>query len=330
MIGKSIFITGATGFIGENLALKLAERNQVYALVRPESIKKTTNLKEKGVQTITGDILNSNSYSEKLKGVDYVFHLAALRKLDAPKKLMYKYNVLGTQKLFEACPDKDIKKIIYFSTAYVAGTKEKEFIMEDEPYPKRFKNWYEWSKVEGEKIVFGFYKKYNLPIVILRPAIVYGPNSFWGFYDALSLISRGKFWVIPGSGKNKIHLIYVDDVVSAAIYLAEQEETTGKIYHLCDDNASTCNELVKILCKHLGIKLPVLHLPRYLARALIRVPFCKPFFRGVSAELLDYFLYHQSFSNKKLKTTHYLLRYTELENNLKMTIDWYRNNRILV
>lgn len=329
MENKNIFITGATGFIGENLALQLAEKNRVFALVRRESVKKAAYLQGKGVEILPGDLLNSSSYSEKLNGIDYVFHLAALCKLDAPKKLLYKYNVSGTEKLLESCRGKDIRKIIHFSTAYVFGTKEKNSIAEEEPYPERFKNWYEWSKAEGEKAALGFYKRYNLPIVILRPAVVYGPGSFWGLYDVLSLISKGNLWLIPGSGRNKVHLVHVDDVVQSAVHLAEITQTNGEIYHICDDNQYTCSDLIKILCKELGARLPSAHLPRFLAATLIRIPFLRPLFSGISPQLLDYFLYNQSYSNKKLKDSNYLLKHPTPIRDLKLVVEWYRTNRYL-
>lgn len=330
MENKNVFITGATGFIGKNLALKLAEKNRVFALVRRESIKKTIILQEKGIEIILGDLLNSNSYSRKLNDIDYVFHLAALCKLDAPKELLYKYNVLGAERLLESCRDRNIQKIIHFSTAYVSGTKEKDFITEEEPYPKKFKNRYEWSKAMSEKIVLDFYKKYSLPIVIVRPAIVYGAGSIWGFYDALSLISKGKLWITPGNGKNKVHLVHVDDVVAATIHLAEKKEIIGEIYHICDDKPYTCNELIKVTCHQLNIRPPLISLPHSIIRFISRLPIIwKLFFRGTSKELLDYFLYNQTYANIKLKSTGFLFGYPSPTEGLISTINWYYENNLL-
>lgn len=327
MENKKIFISGVTGFIGKYLAFKLAEKNQVSALIRPESKNKIIELQKMKVKIIFGDLLDNDSYSEILNSVDYVFHLAALFKLEAPKDDLYKCNVIGTKKILEACiGQQNIKRIIYFSTAYVSGVIEKEFITEKEPYPNRFKNWYEWSKAESEKVASHFLKEYDLPITIVRPVIVYGHGSFYGFYTALKLISDGRLFMLPGSGRNKVHLVHVEDVVNAAIYLAERKDTIGEIYHICDDRVYTCNELMKMLCKELKIKPPPFRLPRFLIKSLIKIPFCKFFLNGISPQLLDYFLYSQSYDNKKLKSAGYFLKYPTLENGLKPVIDWYRKS----
>ncbi len=329
MENKRIFITGATGFIGERLALKLAEKNQVTALVRPESLVKAGRLKENGISLLAGDLLNNGAYSEKLDGIDYIFHLAALFNVDAPKNILYKYNVLGTEKLLESCRDKNIQKIIYFSTAHVSGIKEKDFITEDEQIPGRFKNWYEWSKAEGEKRAFFFYENYGLPIVVMRPVIVYGPGSLYGFYSALSLISKKQLWIFPGSGKNRIHLVHVDDVVNAAIHLAQQENNPGEIYHISDLYPRRCEQLMQVACRLLNIRPPLVALPRTAVKFISRLPIWKLLFRGISANLLDYFLYNQTYANEKLRSSGFSLEYPSPIQGLASTVDWYFKNNTL-
>ena len=330
MVNKNIFITGATGFIGENLALKLAEDNKVFALVRRKSIKKAALLRKKKVEIIVGDLLDSGSFSKVLNDIDYVFHLAALFKLDAPKETLFKHNVIGTQKLLESCRDRNIKKIIHFSTAFVMGAKEKDLITEDEPYPQRFKNWYEWSKAESEKRCLSFCKRYDLPVVIARPVIVYGPKSYYGFYDALSLISKGKLWALPGNGRNKIHFVHVDDVVNAVIHLAGLENNSGKIYHISDDTPCSRKELLKFLCGQLGVKPPLLSLPIIMAKVVKGSMMAGLFFKDIPSGLLDYFLCHQTYSNIQLKSSGYSFKYPISFKGMEETINWYhRNNRLI-
>ncbi|MCM8795627.1 MAG: NAD-dependent epimerase/dehydratase family protein [Candidatus Omnitrophica bacterium] len=328
-MNKNIFITGATGFIGRKLALNLVQDDKVSALVRPQSQDKIGKLKEAGVEIIIGDLLNINSYLDKLKDIDYVFHLAALFRLEAPKKELYQYNVLGTRMLLEACVGKGIKRIIYFSTAYIAGNREGESIKEEEPYPKKFKNWYEWSKAEAEKIVWDYRKQYNLPVVIVRPVIVYGPESFYGFYNALKIISEGRLWVYPGDGKNKVHLVHVEDVVGAVIYLAYLENITDSVYHICGDSALTSAELIRFICHEVGVGLPKMHLHRGAIKFASKTLFGKIFFKDISPQLLDYFLYHQSYANDKIKTSGYLFRYSSPLEGIRSVIKWYRKNGYL-
>lgn len=327
---RRIFITGATGFIGKYLALRLAKENKIFALVRPQSIGKAALLKEAETEIIEGDLLDKYTYSKKLNSVDYIFHLAALFKLGATRDELYKYNIVGTQRLLESCLGKNIRKIVHFSTAYVAGTKEANFIKEIEPYPKKFKNWYEWSKAESEKLALDFYKKYNLPVVIVRPSIVYGPGSTYGFYNALNIIAKGKLMAYPGDGKNKVHLIHIEDLINAVIHIAQLENRMSEIYHICDDFPHTCAELINFACQQLGVRPPAIILPRFLVKLGIKSPYInRLIFNGNSTRLLDYFLYNQTFSNTKLKSTGFLFTYPNPLIGLQSTINWFKENKIL-
>lgn len=327
MVNKNIFITGATGFIGQNLISTLRLKNKVFALVRKKSLGKIKNFPEKGVQIVRGDLLDSNSYSDILDNIDYIFHLAALFKLDASKEELFQHNVLATENLFRCCLGKNIKKIIYFSTAYVLGRKEKKFMKEDEPYPEKFKNWYEWSKAESEKIALSFYREYNLPVIIVRPVIVYGPKSFYGFYKALSLIFGGSLKVLAYNVK--IHLVSVYDVVGAVVHLAELENNQGEIYNISDDTPYTCKELAEFICQEFNIKSSPLSLPKGLLKLLRKLPLSKFFLETIPPWLIDYFLYEQTYSNEKLKRTGYKFYYPDSLIGLKNTINWYLNNNYL-
>jgi farnesol dehydrogenase len=327
---RRIFITGATGFIGKYLALRLAKEDKIFALVRPQSIDKATLLRKAGIEIIEGDLLDNDTYSEKLNGVDYIFHLAALFKLDARKDELYKYNIIGTQRLLESCLGKNLKKIVHFSTAYVAGIKEAGFIKENEPYPKRFKNWYEWSKAESEKVALNFFKKFNLPLVIVRPSIVYGPGSTYGFYNALDIVAKGKLLAYPGDGKNRVHLIHIEDLINAVIHIAKLENRIGEIYHICDDFPHTSGELINFTCQRLGIKPPLIIIPRFLVKLSTKLPFINRLvFNGSSSRLLDYFIYNQTFSNTKLKSTGFSFTYPNPLIGLESTINWFRENKTL-
>lgn len=326
MKGKSIFVTGATGFIGRRLVCQLAKNNTVIALVRSQSVDKVRDF-DSSVKLIAGDLLDNNSYSQQLCEVDYVFHLAAAFRVDGNRDSMYETNVLGTQRLLDVCVGKNnIKKIVHFSTAYVSGTQEGDFISENLPYPSKFKNWYEWSKAESEKVVITFSKNYNLRYCIIRPVIVYGPGSFYGFYDAMQLIADGKLLAIPGNGRNRLHLVHVDDVVNATLYLAGLKNNLGEIYHICDSFPYTCLELIHLTCRQLNVRSPLLTTPRWLVRLVSKLPVRKIFFGNICSQLLDYFLFNQTYSNAKLDAAGYSFKFSKFIDGLCPTVEWYREN----
>src|SRR4030042_291919 len=269
----NIFITGATGFIGKKLLVKLVQNNLVSALVRPESKNKINDFPEKKVQVIFGNLLDNASYSGLLDKADYVFHLAGLFKVEASKEDLFKNNV--------------------------------------------------------EQTGLDFYKKHKLPIIFVRPVIVYGPNNSYGFYHVLNLIAKGKLWVFPGKKENKILLVHIEDVVNATVELADLKNNIGEIYHICDDHPNSCREIIETVCQCLNVKPPLVNLPRYVLKFISRLPIWRLTFKEISPESLDYFLYNQSFLNKKLKSCGYLFSYPTPLEGLRLTIDWYSKNNLL-
>lgn len=331
MKNQRIFITGATGFIGRHLALELAKDNQVAVLVRgPRSDEKDKEFLSYGIKIVWGDLLDSNTYAAEIKNMDYVFHLAALFKIDAGKEQLYNANVLGTRALLETCKDSGLKRFIHFSTAYVsAGREERDNIAESHPYSAGPRNWYEWSKAEAEKIALRYYKEHHLPITIIRPATVYGPGNLYGWHIAVVLIWHKKIFLSNG-GKNKIHFVSVSDVVKAAVYLAEREGATGEIYNICDERPYSQREAVVSLCKVMKIDRPLFSLPKSLFRLSLNIPLVSGFFYGLTPEVADFYLDNHTFSNKKLKDAGFVFLHPEFKDGLEETFRWYAEHNMFV
>lgn len=309
---KNIFITGATGFIGRRLTNLLSEENNIVILARPSS--KIDFPATQNIKVIYGDLLNNLSYVNALKSADYVFHLAGLFKVDAPKDELYKINVLGVKALLEVCCEcKNIKRVIHFSTAVVSGINESERISEDVFYPEKYRNYYEWSKVEGEKAALEFYHKRNLPIVIVRPAIVYGPGNAYGLKTAIDLLKKRKLLAFPGNGSGKVHLVHVEDVARASIFLAEIENVVaGSIYHICDDECYTSLELVRFVCDELNLQFPKVRIPKIIVKLITKTYLVNYLFPDFPVQLIDYFMYNHSYSNKKIRALGYRFQHTPL------------------
>jgi len=328
---QKIFITGATGFIGHHLAKELAKENQVTALVRlPRKDNKEKELIAQGIKIASGDLSDASGYAAELAQSDYVFHLAALFKIDSDKEGLYKDNVLGTKLLLDACKDSKVKRFVYFSTAYVSsGRQERDNITEDEPYAQDPRNWYEWSKAEAEKVTLSYCKDQHLPITIIRPATVYGPGELYAWFVAFELFARHKGSLSSG-GRNKIHFISVFDVVRAAIHLAEKNEAVGQAYTICDERPYTQKEAIVLMRKAMGVGGPLLNIPKKLFRWLVQ--YCPPFAQwlgGLTVEVADFYMDSFTFSNKKLKSTGFTYLRPEFKDGLDEAVRWYAENKIL-
>ena len=220
-----VLITGGTGFIGKNLAPHLLEKGlDVYILARHQN-----SLNIPKAEFIPCDILDTEKLNTALKDKDIVFHLAASTDEKLPYDDLYRVNVIGTKNVLDACLKNNIKHLIFTSTIGVLGPTSKEGAKEEDPYNPQTA--YEKSKCEAEKLVLSYYEKFKLPVTILRPTMVYGPDERW-----LKVFKQAKKGMpVIGRGENFWHLVYVKDVVEALSLVMNNDNTFGKVYHIADN-----------------------------------------------------------------------------------------------
>jgi len=213
MNNKSILVTGAGGFVGRHLIKSLIERGyQVFALVRQNT--DTSTLKEVGVSMIFGD-LRVEGAVQLPDGIETIVHLASTMK--GPWEEYLESTVRGTERLLQAAAHKNVKRFIYMSSISVYETLsvKSATITEDSPLIKKDLSLYERSKIEAEKVVEEFIKK-GMNCLILRSGVIYGPGGTL-FPSRLGLsLGAKRFWLI-GSGKNRIPLVYIENLVEAIL-----------------------------------------------------------------------------------------------------------------
>ncbi|MCD6477897.1 MAG: NAD-dependent epimerase/dehydratase family protein [Candidatus Aenigmarchaeota archaeon] len=246
-----ILVTGGTGFIGNELVKELSKRHEVTVFDR--TIKHVT----KGVKYIKGDITDIRSVKKYVKGRDFVYHLAAVLDESLPKKEIFDINVGGTISVLEACKENNIKRLIYLSTVGVMGEVNGRA---DEKWPYNPQTNYEKSKAMAERTVLEYYKRYKLPVIIIRSALVYGANKY-----TLKILEKAKKpFPIIGSGKNKFHVVYVKNLIDALVKSMKNGKD-GSIYIIADDDAHTYEEFYKIIREELGVDKEPSHIPVWFA-----------------------------------------------------------------
>jgi len=290
-----ILITGATGFIGKNLAEKLMEDGyDTYAIVRKTS--HIDFLKSIGVKLVYGDI-TKKEISESLFGYsfDVIYHCAGLVSIWNRKRL-HRVNVTGSENICKLSVKLGVKKLIYLSSVSVVSGNETEPITDYLPY--KATNIYGKSKLEAEKKVIEFRNK-GLSVAILRPCMVYGEGEPHFLSQLLFLLKHRSIPLIDG-GKNKWHLVYIKNLVDALIMALKKDEFLTGTFLVADDEVLTVKEILDILSKSVDAVPPV-KLPGWCTPAITKTPFLGEYFR--------YFLKNRVYDTSRLRTIGYKARY---------------------
>lgn len=324
-----ILITGGTGFTGGKLAERLLlQGHRVKCLVRSKS--NYMPLEKYGCSIIFGDIRDPLSTERAVHGVDTVINLAAIfRTWGLPDNIYRQTHVEGIKNLLAASLKYNIKRFIHTSTIGVHGNIKNPPGNEESPFNPG--DIYQKTKLEGEKLALKYYQEKKLPVIIIRPAGIYGPGDT-RFLKLFRSIARRRFIMI-GNGKTLWHPVYIDDLVTGFLLSLDKPKIEGQIFIIGGPEYLSLNELVRHIADSLNVPCPRLHFPAkpiQLAGNLCEF-MCKPF--GIEPPLfrsrVDFFTKTRAFNIQKAKELlGYAPRY-DIIRGIKLTSAWYRENNLL-
>jgi farnesol dehydrogenase len=256
-----VFVTGATGFIGSNLAMALAEEgNIVHAIYRSKT--KTENIFHENIKWFPGDILDTESLKTAMLGCGQVYHVAAYAASSETNPGDFtKFNVQGTINVIDMASQIGINNITFTSSAGVLGPSINGQVTEKSVSPLPHFTGYERSKAEAERIIKDRVKK-GMRIVIVSPTRVFGPGVLNESNSVTKIIRQyinGKWHILPGNGESIGNYVYIDDVVNGHI-LAMQKGKAGEKYILAGENVSY-NSFFQTMDKITGKKQYLFKLP---------------------------------------------------------------------
>ena len=272
MGGRSVLVTGASGFIGGHLVRSLIARGcDVSCLVRATS--RVEGLRAVGAHLIACDITDRAEVARAISSsrACFVFHLAGLVRVIGPGDYM-RVNAGGVEAVAQACneqPDRPV--IVLVSSLAAAGPSGKRPTVEsDPPMPISY---YGRSKFAGEQVAMQYAEA--LPITVVRPCVVFGAGDR-GMYEVFGPIARMGLHVVGGSGDTRISLIAVADLVECLLLAAEQGERLVPgvpghgIYYAAAEDVSYA-ELGMAISRALGKPQPrVVRLPGWSMRTIGR------------------------------------------------------------
>ena len=252
---KSI-ITGGAGFIGSHLCERLVDEGHEVTVLDNFSLGKKNNLKKikNKITIVKRDIRNLNSINNLFRGMQNVFHLAALAdivpSIENPDDY-YSTNVTGTYNVLKASINNKVKRFIYSASSSCYGipnefpTKETSEISPQYPYAL--------TKRLGEELVIHFANIYNLNATSLRLFNVYGPRARTsGNYGAVfgvflaQKIARKPFTIV-GDGKQTRDFTFVSDVIDAMVGVSNKKNLRANIFNVGSGKTISVNRIAKLL-----------------------------------------------------------------------------------
>jgi NAD dependent epimerase/dehydratase len=317
---KKILVTGADGFIGSHLVETLVNQGySVKAFVVYNSFNSwgwlDTLPKEtlKKIEIFSGNITDPNGVRTAVKGVDVIFHLAALIAIPYSYHSPDSYvdtNIKGTLNLLQAAKDYNVEKILVTSTSEVYGTAL--YVPIDEKHPKQGQSPYSATKISADFMSESFFRSFNLPVTIVRPFNTFGPRQ-----SARAVIPTIITQLLAGMTEIKLgalhptrDLLYVKDTVNGFIEIAQSDKTIGEEVNIATQSEITIGDLAQKIIALINPEAKIISDQQRL--------------RPDKSEVERLF-----GSNEKIKSlTNWEQKYS-FEKALTETIDWFRNKENL-
>ena len=260
--GKKVLVTGADGFIGSHLVEALIAKGcDVRAFVYYNSFNTWGWLdsfepgKLKQLDVFAGDIRDPNGVNTAMRGVDVVFHLAALIAIPFSYHSPDSYvdtNIKGTLNILQAARQLNTERVLVTSTSEVYGTAQ--YVPIDEKHPYQGQSPYSATKIGADRMAESFYRSFDSPVTIARPFNTYGPRQ-----SARAVIPTIITQLLSGESEIKLGSLeptrdfnYVLDTVEGFIALAESDQTIGEEINIATGAERTIGDLANFLISQLN------------------------------------------------------------------------------
>ena len=264
---KKVLVTGADGFIGSHLTESLLERGyEVKAFAFYNSFNTWGWLdsfpkdKRKEIEVFTGDIGDPNGVREAMKGVDAVFHLAALIAIPFSYHSPDSYvdtNIKGTLNVLQAARNLGTGRVLVTSTSEVYGTAQ--YVPIDEKHPYQGQSPYSATKIGADRLAESFYRSFQMPISIVRPFNTFGPRQSARAVipTIISQLLAGKEEIQLGSLTPTRDFNYVKDTAAGFIAIAESGKTIGEEINIATQQEISIGDLAKEIISQINPKAKI-------------------------------------------------------------------------
>lgn len=344
-IDHTIFLTGATGFIGSHVA-ECFLQNGENLVCSARTGSNTSFLETLPVTLLEVDLEDEEVVSRSLGSTDFVIHTAGLVNDWSSYNDFYNANVVCTRNIMQACVKNGIRDVIITGTNASYGEENaKEVKSESSPaspnypyflnsiLPSRI-NHYRVTKHLATMEAIATAREHSINLTVLEPVWVYGEREFSsGFYEYMKTIKEG-IPFFPGSRKNYFHAVYAGDL-ARAYYQAYLKRLEG-IHRILigNDPIHTMQEIYGVFCREMGIKKPT-NLPKALVYPVgLMMEIFAELFKSKNPPLLSRSRVNMFYDNiqyniEKAKSLLAFQQTYSLEEGIARTVNWYKNNNLI-
>lgn len=260
---ESILITGINGFVGSNFTQKWSNNHTLYGIdIRQPNV-------EGVVQTYSWDEL------QDIPNVDTIIHLAGKAHDTKNESLAQDYfeiNVGLTKKIFEHFLQSDAKTFVFFSSVKAAKDSTEGKILKEDVFPDPVGPYGE-SKIKAEEYLLSKLpelESFNKKLYIVRPCMIHGPGNKGNLNLLYNVVSKGVPWPL-GAYENRRSFCSIDNIAYVVEQLIVKENIENGIYHVCDDEALSTNELIALIAQSVNKSPRIWKLPKALMNTFATV-----------------------------------------------------------
>ena len=268
LIGKKVLVTGADGFIGSHLAERLLKEGcSVRAFVYYNSFNSwgwidslPSEIKSQ-LEIFAGDIRDPNGVREAMKGIDVVFHLAALIAIPFSYHSPDSYvdtNIKGTLNVLQAARDLGTQKVLVTSTSEVYGTAL--YVPIDEKHPFQGQSPYSATKIGSDRMAESYYRSFNLPVTIVRPFNTYGPRQSARAVipTIITQLLAGKTEIKLGSISPTRDFNFVKDTANGFLEIAKSDLVIGEEINIATQDEISVGQLAQEMINQINPKAKII------------------------------------------------------------------------
>jgi dihydroflavonol-4-reductase len=317
-----IALTGATGYTGGRLLARLRERgHEVSALARP-SARRTI---DPAVRWVEGDLAAPAALARLVEGADAVVHVAAVYRTAGHSDAYYRdVNVGGTERLLVAAARAGVRRFVHTSTVGVHGSVRNPPADESAPFEPG--DVYQDTKAEAEVLALRYHREHGLPVVVVRPAAIYGPGES-RLAKLFRAIARGRYAIV-GSGRPHYHLAFIEDLLDGYLLALTHSAAPGQAFILAGPRSVSHADLADAIARHTGGRVLPFHIP--VAPIHLAADLCAAVCVPLEIEpplhrrRVDFWTKNRSFSIEKARRTLGYEPKVDVDEGIARTAAWYR------